>query len=106
MNEECEAHPLIIDNRSAVDILEGKPIVRTALVSINESTLTVRAWCWARNYDDSFNMRCDLLESIKTRFDKEDIDLAYPHRTIVFKNNKKTDAADKNNSENPEDKNK
>ena len=85
MKEECEAHPLIIDNRSAIDVLDGKDVVRTAVISINESTLTVRAWCWARNYDDSFNMRCDLLESVKKRFDKEGIDLAYPHRTIVFK---------------------
>lgn len=85
MQEECEKHPLLIDNRSATDILDGKPIVRTALISINESTLTVRAWTWARNYTDSFNMRCDLLAIIKKRFDAEGIDLAYPHRTIVFK---------------------
>lgn len=85
MNEECEAHPLIFDNRSPVDILDGKSVVRTALISINDSTLTVRAWCWAKNYKDSFNMRCDILESVKKRFDAEGIDLAYPHRTITFK---------------------
>lgn len=85
MKEEAEAHPLILDNRSPIDILDGKPVVRTALISINDSTLTVRAWCWARNYNESFNLRCDLLESVKKRFDAEGIDLAYPHRTIVFK---------------------
>ncbi|MDT0294590.1 mechanosensitive ion channel family protein [Mesonia ostreae] len=86
MQEECEKHPLIIDNRSPEDIKEGKPMVRTALISINESTLTVRAWTWARNFSDAFNMRCDLLEAVKKRFDKEGIDLAYPHRTLIFKN--------------------
>ncbi|CAM3328308.1 mechanosensitive ion channel family protein [Aequorivita lipolytica] len=105
MKEECEAHPLIIDNRSDIDILDGSQMVRTALVSINESTLTVRAWCWARNYEDSFNMRCDLLESVKNRFDKEGIDLAYPHRTIVFKDNKVETETGKSNSE-EEDKSK
>lgn len=85
MKEECEAHPLILDNRTAVDVLDGKPIVRTALISINDSTLSVRAWCWARNFDDSFNLRCDILESVKRRFDAEGIDLAYPHTTIDFK---------------------
>ncbi len=85
MREECEKHPLIIDNRSEIDILNGKPMVRTALISINESTLTVRAWTWARNFGDAFDMRCDILESVKKRFDAEGIDLAYPHRTIVFK---------------------
>ncbi|MCZ4318161.1 mechanosensitive ion channel family protein [Aequorivita viscosa] len=85
MKQVCEAHPLIFDNRSPVDILNGNDLVRTALISLNESTVTVRAWCWARNYDDSFNMRCDILESVKKRFEAEGIDLAYPHRTLVFK---------------------
>lgn len=85
MQEECEKHPLIIDNRTEIEILDGLPKVRTALVSLNESTITVRAWAWAKNYGDAFNMRCDILESVKNRFDKEGIDLAYPHRTIVFK---------------------
>src|SRR5690554_7503171 len=60
MQEECEKHPLILDNRSANEILDGKPIVRTALISLNDSSVTVRAWAWARNYSDSFDMRCDL----------------------------------------------
>ncbi len=85
MREECEAHPLNIDNRSALEISQNKHIVRTALVAINESTLAVRAWCWSINYDDSFDMRCDILESVKKRFDAAGIDLAYPHRTIVFR---------------------
>lgn len=59
--------------------------MRTALISINESTLSVRAWCWTRNYTQSFDMRCDILESVKKRFDAEGIDLAYPHTTITFK---------------------
>lgn len=106
MQEECEKHPLIIDNRSATDILDGLPMVRTALISINESTLTVRAWTWARDYGDAFDMHCDLLEIIKKRFDNEGIDLAYPHRTIVFKDKKETGEFDKSNLEKEEDKSK
>ncbi len=89
LREECTAHPFNIDNRSEVEIAEDKDIVRTALVSINDSTLSVRAWCWALNYDNSFDMRCDILESVKKRFDAEGIDLAYPHRTILFKDSDK-----------------
>ena len=88
LKEECQAHPFNIDNRSASELADGKDSVRTALVSINDSTLTIRAWCWALNYEDSFDMRCDILESVKKRFDTEGIDLAYPHRTIVFKDDK------------------
>lgn len=104
MQKECEAHPLILDNRSATDILNGKPVVRTSLISINESTLTIRAWCWTRNFDDAFNLRCDILALVKKRFDAEGIDLAYPHRTIDFKDKdlfkNKKDKKDKEESEN------
>lgn len=106
MREECEKHPLILDNRSPLEIMDNVPMIRTALISINESTLTVRAWTWAKNYNDAFNMRCDLLEIIKKRFDAEGIDLAYPHRTIVFKNNNETFETDKSNFEKEEDKSK
>ena len=85
LREECAAHPFNIDNRSEEDILDGKDRVRTALVSINDSTLSIRAWCWALNYENSFDMRCDILESVKKRFDTEGIDLPYPHKTILFK---------------------
>lgn len=100
MQEECEKHPLLLDNRSAVDILDGKPLVRTALISINESTLTVRAWTWARDFNDAFNMRCKILESVKSRFDAEGVDLAYPHRTIVFKDE---NLFNKNKTPNPKE---
>ncbi len=108
MREVAEAHPLIIDNRSATDILNGKPLIRTALISINESTLTVRAWCWARNFSDSFNLRCDVLENVKKRFDAEGIELAYPHTTITFKDeslfkNKKNNNDQKENDHETEE---
>lgn len=87
MKEECEAHPMIFDNRSATDVLDGKPVVRVALVALDESSVTIRAWAWAKNYSNSFDMKCDLLESIKKRFDNEGIEIPFPHRTVVFKDN-------------------
>ena len=35
---------------------------------------------------DGFVMSCDLLESIKRRFDKEGVSFAYPHRVVMHKN--------------------
>lgn len=85
MQEECENHPLILDNRSQSDIAAGKPVVRTALTQLNESSMTIRAWTWGRNFDDTFNIKCDVLESIKKRFDREGVELPFPSRTIVIK---------------------
>ncbi|MDN3724156.1 mechanosensitive ion channel family protein [Aequorivita sp. SDUM287046] len=92
MQEECENHPFIFDNRSASDILEGKPKVKTALISLNDSSVTVRAWAWARNYSESFEMRCDLLESIKMRFESEGIEIPFPYRTVVLRTEKEPDS--------------
>ncbi|MGB3345061.1 MAG: mechanosensitive ion channel family protein [Aequorivita sp.] len=88
MREECQKHPMIFDNRSATDVLEGKPIIRVALISLNDFSVTIRAWAWARNYSSAFEMKCDLLESIKKRFEEEGIEIPFPYRTVVFKDNK------------------
>ncbi|GGW26446.1 mechanosensitive ion channel family protein [Arenibacter certesii] len=87
MQEECEKHPLIYDNRSKLEKKDGQPMVRTALISLDDSSVTIRAWAWARNYGDSFNLRCDILESVKMRFDKEGIEIPFPYRTLVIKEN-------------------
>ncbi|WP_452221229.1 mechanosensitive ion channel family protein [Lacinutrix salivirga] len=86
MQEECEKHPLILDNRSEEEIKEGKPIVKTAVIALDESAMVVRAWTWERSYSDSFQLKIDVLESIKKRFDKEGIVIPFPSRTVVMRN--------------------
>ncbi|GHC62370.1 mechanosensitive ion channel family protein [Ulvibacter litoralis] len=85
MQEECEKHPLILDNRIELEIQEGKPVVKTALTQLNDSSMTIRAWAWASNFNDVFQLKVDVLESIKKRFDKEGIEIPFPYRTIVMK---------------------
>lgn len=86
MQEECENHPLIYDNRTDLEKADGKPMVKTAMIKINDSTMTIRAWAWSRSFSDSFALKCDVTESMKERFDAEGIDLAYPTRTVYLKN--------------------
>lgn len=93
MKEEAEKHPLVLDNRSATDVLNGKPIVRVAVVSLDESSVRLRAWVWARTNSQSFEIRFDLLESIKKRFDNEGIEIPFPYRTVVIKNTKEQPSA-------------
>lgn len=88
MQEECEKHPLIYDNRTPIDKKDGKPIVKTALTKINESTLNIRAWPWSKSFGDSFQLQCDVNETIKERFDSVGIDMAYPYRNIILKTEK------------------
>jgi len=85
MQEECEKHPLIFDNRTEWEVKDGKSVVKTAVIRMNDSSVTVRAWAWCRNFGDSFQLKCDVLESIKKRFDVEGIEIPYPYRTVVIK---------------------
>ncbi|MEO9954795.1 mechanosensitive ion channel family protein [Nonlabens sp.] len=84
MSEVCENHRLSIDNRTQAEIMDGVPMIRTAMTKINDSTLTIRAWTWCRNFQDSFDLRCDVNETIKEKFDAAGIDLAYPTRTVIL----------------------
>ncbi|MEX0845212.1 MAG: mechanosensitive ion channel family protein [Balneolaceae bacterium] len=88
MKEEVLKHPLFIDNRTEEQKEEGIDIVPVRVVMMGESSVNLRAWAWANNPPDAFVMGCDLIESIKKRFDKEGVEIPFPHRTLVYKNPK------------------
>ena len=86
LQEEALQHPLHIDNRTPEAIEKGDDEIVVRVISFGESSVNIRAWVWAANQADAFVMHCDLLESIKARFDKEGIEIPFPYRTLVFKN--------------------
>ena len=83
MREECESHPLIYDNRSELEKKDGKSVVETALINLNENSMTIRAWAWSDNFADSFKLKTDVLESIKKRFDIEGIRMTRAYTLLV-----------------------
>jgi small-conductance mechanosensitive channel len=85
MREETMAHPLLIDNRNAEQIAAGEPQVMVRVLALQDSGILLRAWAWTEGQADSFVLGCDLYESIKKRFDREGIEIPYPHRTVVQK---------------------
>ena len=88
MEDEVLKHPLRVDARSEEQIELGMPEVNVRVTLLGESSINIRAWAWAKNAADAFVLNCDLLESIKKRFDREGIEIAFPHRVIVLKNEK------------------
>lgn len=84
MAEEIENHPLNIDNRTEEDIANGMPRVMVRVLQLTDSSVMLRAWAWAADPPNAFIMNCDLIESIKKRFDKEDINIPFPQRTISY----------------------
>lgn len=83
--EEGENHLLILDHRSHIEKVNKEDVVKVRVVSLDDSSISIKAWAWARNYSDGFVMKCDLLESIKKRFDREGIEIPFPHRTLIMK---------------------
>lgn len=85
MRDEVMKHPLHIDNRTPQDIEAGVPEVVVRVLSLGDSSVNLRAWAWSREQVEGFIMKCELLESIKKRFDREGIEIPFPHRTLFYK---------------------
>ena len=83
--DEVMNHPLKIDGRSEVQIEEGVPEVPVRVISLGDFSVKLRAWVWSNDQADSFAMHCDLLESVKKRFDREGVEIPFPYRTLVYK---------------------
>ncbi len=86
--DEAMNHPLVIDNRSEADIEQGIPKVMVRVVALAESSVDIKAYVWAESNDNAFTAMCDLLKSVKQRFDREGIEIPFPYRTIVIKKDK------------------
>ena len=85
IREEASAHPFLIDGRTPEEIRAGEPVVMIRVVELGEYFVKIRAYLWAKNFDDAFNMHCELNLKLLHRFRKENIEIPYPHRTIVQK---------------------
>lgn len=85
MQEEALRHPLKIDGRTPEQIEAGRPEIPVRVIALGEYYVRLRAYVWAKNNADAFELGCDLLESIKKRFGREGIEIPFPYRTIVQK---------------------
>ena len=86
MREEVMKHPLLIDHRTAAEKKNGTPQVVIRVMNLGDSAITLRAWAWAGSTGDAFVLKCDLLKSIKERFDQEKIEIPYPYfNQVVMK---------------------
>lgn len=87
MKEEVSNHPLHIDNRTTEDLENNVPLVIARVTALGESSVNLRVWAWAKDSSNGYVLYCDLLQSIKTRFDNEGIEIPFPQRTITYSKN-------------------
>jgi small conductance mechanosensitive channel len=91
MQREAMKHPNFLDNRTSKEKREKEPVVPARVIGFGDFSVHLRAWVWTANPTTAWRMGCDLNKSIKESFDKEGIEIPYPHRTIVYKKDIKKD---------------
>jgi small conductance mechanosensitive channel len=85
MQGEATRHALCVDNRTDQERAKGEHQVVVKVMGYTDFATQLRAYIWARNPTEGFDLKCDLNKSIKKRFDSEGVDLAYPHRILIQK---------------------
>lgn len=85
IEEEVMAHPKFTDIRSEEEINNGVPAVTTRLVAFLDSSMHLKTTIYSKDNAEGFAMLSDLRISIKRRFDKEGIEIPYPHQTVEIK---------------------
>ena len=76
IREIAEKHPLVLDNRTLEEKEQGKEKVKTRLIELEDHGARLRAWVWTHDPSTGFEAKCDILKSVKERFDQEGIQLA------------------------------
>ncbi len=84
MREEVMKHPMLSDHRSAAEKENGTELVVIRVMALGDSSITLRAYAWAKTSGEAFVMKHDLLKSIKERFDAENIEIPFPYQNIVI----------------------
>lgn len=84
--EEALKHPFCIDGRTTEELIKGEHQVMVRTIAITDFAVQIRAYVWTKNATDGFELKCDLHKSIKQQFDKKGIEIPYPYRTLLYKN--------------------
>lgn len=86
MQEVAMSHAHCIDVRTKLQIEEGIPQVEVRLRSFDDSSVTLRAYVWTNDPYNAMKMHSEINKEIKRRFDEEGVEIPFPYRTVVYKN--------------------
>lgn len=85
IQHEAENHVNFQDNRNQEEKSDGKDKVVVRVIELGDSSVLLRAYVWAEDNGKAFVMKCDLLKSIKEHFDREGIEIPFPHHTVYLR---------------------
>ncbi|MGP8329355.1 MAG: mechanosensitive ion channel family protein [Methanosarcinaceae archaeon] len=88
MIEETKKHENILhlnDIRKYHPEIVGGKEIKVVVTELGDFAVNLRLTFWVANRSLAFITGCELIESIKKRFDAEGIEIPYPYRTIIYK---------------------
>lgn len=86
LREISLAHRDRIDRRTADELERAEDPLPVRLVRMADSGLVLRAYVWAKDPITARMMHYDINKSIIERFRTEGIEIPYPHRVVVHRN--------------------
>ncbi len=87
ISEIIQAHPLFIDNRTLEQKNQNVSPVPVKVIALGDFSVNLRAFVWTLDFDTANELHFDVLKTVKQRFDQEGIEIPYPYRTVILKNN-------------------
>lgn len=82
IQQECLNHRFCIDNRSPQEITHGEQPVMVRVAAYTDSGIQLRGYVWTENATNAFELKCDVLKSVQTRYRNENIEFGYPGRLV------------------------
>ncbi len=61
-------------------------VIQVLVTELGDYAVNMRMYFWCVDRKFCFSTGCDLRESIKKRFDAEGVEIPFPYRTVVYKN--------------------
>jgi small-conductance mechanosensitive channel len=104
MEEAARDHPNVMDHYEVSwihpEVAEGSEI-KVLLTELGDFAVNLSLMIWVRDRSLAYFTGCELMESIKKRFDAEGIEIPYPYRTILYKKDMHPNAVPKREDESP-----
>ncbi len=83
IQEEIAKHPLSLDNRTLEDIQIGKPKVPVRVIGFNNIGIIIKTWTWAIDASKAYELSCDVMETIKKKFDEKGVKMALINKNFT-----------------------
>lgn len=89
MLEEARKHVNVmtyVELKKYDPAIPKEEVIQVMVTELGDYAVNMRMYFWCADRKFCFLTACDLRESIKKRFDAEGVEIPFPYRTIVYKN--------------------